>query len=173
MRRRVCQCTAFAAALLVSSGRAAENAAARGPGAYAFDGRISREVLENYLSRAITQMGLTDSAQRAEDIRMLKNVGAKFIGRSALLWGNPGDDEAYFKRARETADLAHQADPDMLLQACIFEAIYDGVNKLPVPAWVFEELGLPAEPRNFSYDAMLFDKGKFKNKWLAAGRCRT
>jgi len=150
--------TLLAAALNAST-------AVRGPDAYRFDGTISRGVLENYLSRAITQLGLTDSAQRAEDIRMLGNVGAKFIGRSAYLWGSPGDDEAYFRRARETADLVHQADPDMLLQACIFEAIYDGVNKLPVPASVFEEFGLQPAQRNFSYDAMLFDKGKFRNHW--------
>jgi len=133
--------------------------------AYQFDGRISRDVLERYLSRAITQLGLSHSTQRAEDIRMLKNVGAKFIGRSAYLWGHPGDDEAYFRQCQETADLVHQADPDMLLQACVFEAIYDGVSKLPAPAWVFEEFGAKPEARNFSYDAMLFDKGKFKNHW--------
>ncbi|MCY3024524.1 MAG: hypothetical protein NTW87_36575 [Planctomycetota bacterium] len=156
-------CWAVLGAFLLLTAGAAFAASERE--AYHFDGRSSREVLERYLARAITQLGLSHSAQRAEDIRMLKNAGAKFIGRAAYLWGHPGDDEAYFRQCQETAGLVHQADPDMLLQACVFEAIYDGVNKLPVPAWVFEEFGLKPEQRNFSYDAMLFDKDKFKNHW--------
>ncbi len=131
-------------------------------GKYAFDGKISREVLELYLSRAITQLGLTHSPQRAEDIRMLKNVGAKFIGRAACMWRtseNP-DEAAYFRKCHETADLIHKTDPDVILEACIFEAVYPGVNKIPVPAWVFEAVGLAPEQRAFKYDAMLYDRGK-------------
>lgn len=161
-RSILCGCLITLAGLLVLP---AVVPAAEGSDIYKFDGKMPREVLERYLSRAITQLGLSHSPQRAEDIRMLKNVGAKFIGRSAYLWGNPGDDEAYFRQCREAADQVHQADPDMLLQACIFEAIYEGVNKLAIPGWVFEEFGMKPEQRNFRYDAMLFDKGKFKNHW--------
>ncbi len=51
---------------------------------YGFDGRVSRSVLENYLSRSITMMraGNTD-----DNNRMLINTGAKFIGRVAGCWG--------------------------------------------------------------------------------------
>jgi len=53
---------------------------------YRFDGTISREVLESYLSRAITVEGLlTEKGNLDENIRMLKNIGAKFAGRSLCL----------------------------------------------------------------------------------------
>ena len=55
---------------------------------YRFDKRISREVLENYLSRAITMEGLLNGrGDLADNARMLKRIGAKFIGRALCLWG--------------------------------------------------------------------------------------
>ena len=55
---------------------------------YRFDGTISREVLENYLSRSISMEGLLNGRGDLDDnIRMLKSTGAKFIGRSLCLWG--------------------------------------------------------------------------------------
>ena len=55
---------------------------------YNFDGSISREVLENYLSRSITMMDLLSGVGDEDDnIRMLKNIGAKFAGRSLYVWG--------------------------------------------------------------------------------------
>jgi hypothetical protein len=48
-----------------------------------FDKTMLREVLENYLSRAISMEGLLNGKGDLEDnLRMLKNVGAKFIGRA-------------------------------------------------------------------------------------------
>ena len=49
---------------------------------YAFDGYISREVLNNYLSHAVTHTGLgmdcwSPSQTFEDDLRMLKNEGAK------------------------------------------------------------------------------------------------
>jgi hypothetical protein len=56
---------------------------------YRFDGKISRNVLENYLSRSITMMELDRSPGTLDDeIRMLQNIGAKFAGRTIYLWGN-------------------------------------------------------------------------------------
>ena len=55
---------------------------------YRFDGTMSREVLENYLSRSITMEGLLNGRGDLDDnIRMLETTGAKFIGRSLCLWG--------------------------------------------------------------------------------------
>jgi len=56
---------------------------------YSFDGKISRAVLENYLSRAITFAELLNGdrvekqlgGNTKDNIRMLTNVGAKFAGR--------------------------------------------------------------------------------------------
>src|SRR5262249_33121676 len=59
---------------------------------YRFDGAISREVLENYLSRSISMEGLLNGRGDLDDnIRMLKSTGAKFIGRSLCLWTREAD----------------------------------------------------------------------------------
>ena len=56
---------------------------------YRFDGRMSREVLENYLARSITMAELYRSPGNLDDdIRMLKHTGAKLVGRSIYLWGD-------------------------------------------------------------------------------------
>ena len=129
--------------------------------AYGFDGTISRPVLENYLARAITMLGLSDSPQRDEDLRFLRDVGAKYIGRAAYVWGMPGqviDDEAHFAAAAQTTAAYHRLDAEAIFQACIFEVVFDTiVGHIAVPAWVFEEFSLPVEKRNFNYEAMLFD----------------
>ena len=132
---------------------------------YSFDGRISREVLENYLARSITMAELSHSQCFGDDLRMIRNIRPKFIGRFAFLWGHPGDDEAYFRDVKAAADRIHEADPGIVLQSCIFEAIFTGVDKVPVPAWVFEEFGLKPEQRRFSYKAMLFDDGTWHDRW--------
>ena len=59
---------------------------------YSFDERgISRQVLENYLDRSITMVyllmpdkpeGRRVYSYHADDMRMVKDIGAKFIGRS-------------------------------------------------------------------------------------------
>lgn len=134
--------------------------------AYHFDGTIPRVVLENYLSRSITMEGLLNGRGNLEDnIRMLKTMGAKFIGRSLCLWGGESALLKNLERAREQVPKVLAADPDMILQACIFEIVTTQVDAVPVPAWAFEALGMPAETRNFRYEAMLYPDGKFKDHW--------
>jgi hypothetical protein len=128
---------------------------------YHFDGMISRKVLENYLSRSITMEGLLNGRGNLEDnIRMLKRIGAKFIGRSLCLWGGEGALLSNFERARREIPKVRQADPDMILQACIFEIVTTQVEEVPVPAWAFEALGRPVEKRNFRYAEMIYPKGQ-------------
>src|ERR1041385_9185181 len=68
---------------------------------YRFDGTISREVLENYLSRAISMEGLLNGRGDLKDnARMLKSIGAKFIGRSLCLWGGEANLLANLDTAR-------------------------------------------------------------------------
>jgi hypothetical protein len=77
-------------------------------GKHAFDGKISREVLENYLARSINMNGLADSDQLDEDLRMLKNTGAKYIGRAALVWWSDKtrlDIEKHFAAAYRAVQL--------------------------------------------------------------------
>src|SRR5512140_2020849 len=118
--------------------------------AFRFDKSISREVLENYLSRAITMEGLLNGRGDLDDhIRMLKHVGAKFIGRSLCLWGGEAQLLKNLERAAEQSPRVHSTDPEIVLQACIFEIVTTQVEQVPVPDWAFAALGLTAEKRNF------------------------
>lgn len=131
---------------------------------YAFNGPIPREVLENYLSRAITEMGLLhEGGELDENIRMLKNVGAKFIGRAIFCWGNEPFLLDLQKNAPKRAEAVHAADPEMILQACVFEIITRRVEEIPIPAYVFKAFGMEPQDRSFDYDAMFSDWGK--NVW--------
>ena len=68
---------------------------------YAFERIISREVLENYLSRAVTMEGLLNGGGDLDDnIRLLKDIGARFIGRSLCLWGGEANFLSNLERAR-------------------------------------------------------------------------
>lgn len=135
-----------------------------------FDGSISREVLNNYLARAVTHCGIGEDNSLAsstfeDDLRMLKNEGAKFIGRASYVWDTT-DDVRHFKIARERAARAHEVDPDFVLQACVFECIYKSfVSTIKIPGWVFEAFGLEPEDRCFSYEDMLFENGRYINQW--------
>src|ERR1035437_2810083 len=78
---------------------------------YRFDGKISREVLENYLSRSITMTEIYRSPGNLDDdIRMLKNAGAKFAGRTIYLWGGEARiaDPKFLTQGRELATRIHQ-----------------------------------------------------------------
>jgi len=137
---------------------------------YRFDGSISRPVLENYLARAITESDLLNGKGNTDDnIRMLKNVGAKFIGRAMITWAREGELREVLARAPETIRKLHAADPDIIVQGTAFEIVTQQVDSLPVPDWVFKEFGQPVETRNFRYDAMLYPDGHFKGHWGRQG----
>jgi hypothetical protein len=133
---------------------------------YQFDRMISREVLENYLARSITMEGLLNGRGDLDDnIRMLKTMGAKFIGRSLCLWAGEGNLLQNLARAQQQRPRVHAADPEMILQACIFEIVTTQVDQVPIPDWVFKAFDQPVEPRNFRYVDMLYESGKFKDHW--------
>jgi len=50
---------------------------------FKFDGNMSREVLESYLSRAVTAGSLFESETLEDDLRAIKRLGVKFIGRAS------------------------------------------------------------------------------------------
>ena len=125
-----------------------------------FDGSMPRKVLEYYLSHAASAQWISMSDTLDDDIRVILKTGLKFLGRAAGIWKGDMPEEAHFAKVKAAADKIHAADPEIILQACIFEAIYrEDVENVPVPAWVFEAFGLPVETRNFNYDACLFPKG--------------
>jgi hypothetical protein len=136
------------------------------PGAYQFDGTISREVLDNFLSRAISMEGLLNGKGDLDDnIRMLKSVGAKFIGRSLCLWGGEANLLANLERAKQQVPKVLAADPEMILQACVFESVSTQVDQVPVPDWALAALGQPVEKRNFRYADMLYPDGRRQDQW--------
>lgn len=135
---------------------------------YRFNKKISREVLENYLSRSITMTEIYRSPGNLDDdIRMLKNIGAKFAGRTIYLWGGEARiaDPAFLAQGKEMAARLHRNDQDMVLQAAVFEIVTERVGQVPVPGWVFQEFSQKPETRNFSYADMLFPSKRFVDHW--------
>ena len=133
---------------------------------YDFDGDISQEVLENYLARSITMMDLLSGVGHVEDnIRMLLHMGAKFAGRSLYVWGRESRVPEMLPRAKQIAAQIHAQDPEMVLQAGIYEIITTDVNKIGIPTWAFEAFGLPPEDRHFRYEAMLYPSARGRDHW--------
>ena len=131
------------------------------PGGFQFDRTISRQVLENYLSRSITMEGLLNGRGDLEDnIRMLKSIGAKYIGRALCLWNAENDFSNNLQIARAAAPKVLAADPDMVLEACVFETVTPRINQIAVPDWVFTAFGLPVEKRNFRFDDIIYPEGQ-------------
>lgn len=134
-----------------------------------FKNTMTENVLRQYVSRAVTlsglcSVGVDEDPIFEEDLRMLVRTGAKYIGRAAYYsWsGDMGtaEIENHYKIAKSSATKVHQADPEIILQAGIFEIIYKGtVDNTKVPDWVFEAFGLPAENRNFRWSDMVFPAG--------------
>jgi len=145
---------------------------------YHFDGKISEEVLRNYLARSITMAEVCTSPDfkidgkddtNEDDIRLIKNIGAKFIGRTFFRWGNEQslNDPEFWSFAKNVITRVHDFDNDIIFQSAIFEAITKKVNTIPISAHVFEAYDLPVENRNFNYEAMLYPSGLFHNHWGA------
>ena len=132
-----------------------------GPSGFRFDGKISRAILENYLARSITMEGMLNGHGDLKDnTRMLTELGAKYIGRALCLWGAERDFLNNIARAKEQIPQVLAADPEMILEACVFETVSAKVNDVAIPDWVFTGLGQPAEQRNFRYDDMIYPKGQ-------------
>ena len=124
-----------------------------------FDGSMPREVLEYYLSHASSAQWIYNSNTLDDDIRAIVNAGVKFLGRAAGIWKGDMPEEEHFELARRSAEKIHAADPEIILQACIFEALYrEDVEGVKIPEFVFEAFGLPFEDRYFNYDACIFGK---------------
>ncbi len=142
------------------------------------NGEMSKEVLRNYLSRAVTHQGFCVERDANpifdEDLRFLRRIGAKFIGRAAMLsWnGNLTSEEIenHFAMAKESAEKVHEADAEIILQAGIFEIVYrDTVNNIAVPDYVFEAFGQEVQNRNFNWEAITFPTGTITEDGINIG----
>lgn len=145
------------------------------------DGKISYKVLRNYLSRAVTEAeflsvkGYTSDAyvSTADDERMLKNIGAKFIGRALYTWnGEQKFNQAAWLDAAETKIRNfHSYDPDVIFQAALFETVSKvGVEQVKIPDWVFSAFGKSPEDRTFKFDNIRNKDGQYLNQW-GEGTC--
>ena len=123
---------------------------------FKFDGNMSRDVLVSYLSRAVTASGLYESDTLDDDLRVIARMGVKFIGRASGIWYMLEDDERHFERSMALARRVHDQDPEIILQACVFEIVVKRMEEVPVPAYVFEAFGMPVERRNFRFEDALF-----------------
>jgi hypothetical protein len=111
-----------------------------------FDRGISREVLENYLAHSICMEGMLQGrGDLTDNIRMLKTTGAKYIGRALCLWGAENDFTNNLRRAREAVPKVIAADPEIVLEGCVFETVSPKVSQITIPDWVLTALGQPVE----------------------------
>ena len=133
---------------------------------FTFQNTVSKEVLCNYLSRSmVAAIELSDEAAFRENLRMVLNTGAKYLARSDTSWIPNAGEYTVYPDWKERITFAHSCDPELVFEACIFETTSRAVEEIPIPAWVFEEFGLPVEERCFSYEAMLFESGRDVNLW--------
>jgi hypothetical protein len=133
---------------------------------YRFDGSISKPVLENYLSRAITMVSvLQDDLSQPrnkkgvdprDNIRMILNLRAKFIGRSVRVQGREIDFPETLKIAEPFAEAIHKGDPDIILEGGVFEVITPMVETITVPKYVLEAFGQPIAERKFRYNQIAY-----------------
>ncbi|CAL1518526.1 hypothetical protein [Chitinophaga sp. MM2321] len=150
-----------------------------------FHGTMNREQLEWYLSRAITMQPLSeesvcfyppcnpptayDPTGYLEDIRMLPDIGARFIGRAAGLWeGENRINHGFFQALKNTVQDIHQAykknnTPLPIIQACIFEVVSTEVSSVTMSDEVAAVFGVPK--RNFRYEEMLYTNGYGVDNW--------
>ncbi len=131
------------------------------PGGFHFDRTISRHVLENYLSRSIVMEGLLNGRGDLDDnVRMLRSIGAKYIGRALCLWNAENDFSNHLQLARAAVSRVRAADPDIVLEACVFETVTPKINQIAIPDWVFTAFGLPVETRNFRFNDIIYPEGQ-------------
>jgi len=136
---------------------------------YRFDGKISREVLENYLSRSVsfTELLHDDLSQPRnsrgvdphDNMRFILNTGAKFVGRALMCWGRERELDTLLRNAKVFAAELHKADPDIVFQGAAFEIVTRGVETVEIPEYVFTEFGQPVVKRNFRFEDIGYPTG--------------
>ncbi len=143
---------------------------------YSMNSSISYASLTSYLNRAVTFAELCTPAKYYidekgidvdDDLRMIEETGAKFIGRALFRWGNEDTlmDPEFFNYGAQVMERAWEFDRDIIFQAAIFEIVTHKVETVSIPEHVFIAYKLEPEQRNFIYEDMLYDSGKFVNHW--------
>jgi hypothetical protein len=135
---------------------------------YYFQGTISRQVLEAYLSRAITMNNLLMGFGCTQDhLRMIQQLGAKFIGRALCDIGSERFLPTALVAGRTLAKNIHEIDKQIILQATLLEGISQDVEYITVPAHIMATFSQGSEQRGYKYHDMLFPDGSFVDLWRA------
>ncbi len=135
---------------------------------YAFDGSMSFEVLNRYLDRAMTFSALYWQGDLHEHIRMFKNLGIKYIPRVSAEWHPGSFEQEQGGKLRDMVEKIHYADPDIIVEACIFECVTKQVELIKIPEFVQEAFGQTVNKnRRFDLEKMVFPDGYGKDKWGA------
>ena len=127
--------------------------------------------LESILDRAISMTGsfLDEGGPFSpgfdDNLLVLTEVQARYVGRAAYLWGGESRFASDLQKFQQHVKTAKAAIPDIVVEACVFEIVTVQVNSLSVPADVFDAFDLPRANRTFNYSAMLFPDGSFVNQW--------
>jgi hypothetical protein len=140
---------------------------------YRFDSTLSNAVLKNYLDRAIHYTELlhydinaaTDrhGGNPRDNMRAILNMGAKYIGRSIMIWGgeeNLSQFAPWLANAKRMIDTMHSVDPDIIFEAAEFEIVDNQVNGLDIPAQVFQAFGQPVVARKFNMSGIIYTDGQ-------------
>lgn len=61
-------------------------------------------------------------------------------------------------KSKELAEKVHAIDPEIILQACVFGNIFNEIEAVKIPAYVFEDFDMEVEDRCFSIEDTLFQK---------------
>jgi len=123
---------------------------------YIFDTTIKQEVLNNYLSRAVSAAFFIHTKTMEDDLRAIKNMGIKFVGRASGIWEPDENDEKHFLKSKELATRIHEIDEEIIVQACVFEAVYRYIENFKIPYYVYEAFGIEKEDRGFHFEEMRF-----------------
>ena len=127
---------------------------------FTFHDTVSKEVLCNYLSRAVTfacsPLSLTQTPYAYD---FILDTGAKYICRAAHCWVPSAADYGTYSEQREFIEKVHQSDPEVVFEACLFENVTKAVETITIPPYVFETFGLPIEDRCFSLEKLIYPNG--------------
>ena len=133
---------------------------------FSFKNSISFDVLNNYLSRAVTYDIGTSGRNIDECLRFLTSVGAKYVQRATGEWyPSYAYEQNNFPQWKAKLAAAHSVDPDIVFEACIFEVSSPGMNNIPIPEWVFKAFGITPEKRNFNVNLTKFKDGYGVDYW--------
>ncbi len=135
---------------------------------YFFNGPIPEDVLHNYLSRTLSMRGFWEwvgsngdtLSQYKDNLRMLGHLRPKHVTFVGDLWWDLNTTsyavETIISGVTTIAADLHAIDSDLIVGAACFETIGPAANQVPIPGWVFDEMGLPSETRNFQWDRMTY-----------------